>query len=293
MSDKGRRYNKNKNRVELIPTFAKNQLADVYTKGAHKYSIYKDKFGVDILGKDIPFEKRSDYELIDDASANWRKGLPWMETIGSVERHIEAWKAGEDVDEELQTLHLANAAWGLFTLLEFYKIYPQGDNRLHSYLNTKRIGLDIDEVLADFIGHWTKYHGQEIPETWNFDRNIKQKFESLKDDKNFWMSVPVLTKPQDIPFEPTCYITSRWIDNSWTEEWLDKHGFPQRPVFSVKNGSKVDVAKEQKLDLYVDDRFENFVEMNNAGVCCYLFDAPHNRRYDVGYKRIKSLKELL
>ena len=56
--------------------------------------------------------------------------------------------------------------------------------------------------------------------------------------------------------------------------------------------SKVDIIKESGIEIFVDDRFDNFVELNKAGICCYLFDAPHNRRYDVGYKRIKSLKEL-
>ncbi len=276
MSNKGLRYNQGKNRLSLVPTSAIEGIGEVLTYGANKYTVRDDKGNV----------------LIDGAN-NWRKGLPWLEVIDSLERHLAAFKKGEDNDVESNLLHIDHLLTNAAFLKEFYKIYPQGDNRLHPYLNTKRIGLDIDEVLADFIGHWTKHHGQEIPETWNFDRNIKQKFESLKDDKNFWMSVPVLTKPQNIPFEPTCYITSRWIDNSWTEEWLDKHGFPQRPVFSVKNGSKVDVAKEQKLDLFVDDRFENFVEMNNAGICCYLFDAPHNQRYNVGYKRIKDLNDIL
>lgn len=32
-----------------------------------------------------------------------------MDTIGSVQRHIESWKKGEDIDE-LGTYHLANAA---------------------------------------------------------------------------------------------------------------------------------------------------------------------------------------
>lgn len=42
-----------------------------------------------------------------------------------------------------------------------------------------------------------------------------------------------------------------------------------------------------------DVTFENFVELNNAGICCFLFDALHNRKYQVGYKRIKSLNELV
>jgi len=65
------------------------------------------------------------------------------------------------------------------------------------------------------------------------------------------------------------------------------------PVYSVGHGeSKVSVAKNSGIDIFVDDRFENFVELNNAGVFTYLFDAPHNQRYNVGHRRIKSLKEL-
>ena len=63
------------------------------------------------------------------------------------------------------------------------------------------------------------------------------------------------------------------------------------PVYSVGvNESKVEVAKKSGVDIFVDDRFENFVELNNNGICTFLFDAPHNRRYNVGHKRIKSFK---
>ena len=65
------------------------------------------------------------------------------------------------------------------------------------------------------------------------------------------------------------------------------------PVYSVGiNKTKVEVAKESGIDIYVDDRYENFVELTNAGIFTYLFDAPHNRRYDVGFRRIKNLKEI-
>ena len=71
-------------------------------------------------------------------------------------------------------------------------------------------------------------------------------------------------------------------------------GFPTAKVFTVgPNVSKVEVAKKCGIEIFVDDRFENFVELNNAGICCFLFDAPHNQRYDVGYKRIKELNELI
>lgn len=275
--NKARRYNQGKLRYELLPEYALRDIVEVYTKGAHKYTIYND-----------------DDSIKDDGSNNWRKGLSWMSMLSSIERHIKAFKQGEDFDPDLGTKHLANAAWGIMGLLEYYKIYPQGDDRSHGYLNRPKIGLDIDEVLADWVGHWTKYHGQEVPETWNFDRHIGDKFKLLAEDKEFWLSIPIKTPPSEINFEPHCYITSRSIPKEWTEEWLDKNGFPTMPVYSVNFGeSKIDVAKKSGIEIFVDDRYENFVELNNAGICTFLFDAPHNQRYDVGYRRIYSLKDLM
>ena len=90
-----------------------------------------------------------------------------------------------------------------------------------------------------------------MPEIWNFDRNIKEKFDSLADDKEFWLSIPIKTKPSEINFEPHCYITSRSIPKEWTEEWLDKNGFPTMPVYSIGHGmSKVEVAKQSVEWLY-------------------------------------------
>lgn len=263
--EEGKRYNQGKSRHDLIPPFAQEQYARVLTKGAEKY-----------------------------AAHNWRKGMAWSKVIASLKRHINAFESGEDYDPETGLLHMAHVMCNAAFLSEYYKIYPQGDDRTHKYLTPPKIGLDIDEVLANWVEHWTEYHGQEVPETWNFDRNIGDKFKSLQDDKEFWLSIPCKTLPQEIHFEPHCYITSRTIPVEWTIEWLDRNGFPTMPVYCVGHGeSKVEVAKKSGIDIFVDDRYENFVELNAAGICCFLFDAAHNRRYDVGYKRIKSLKELL
>lgn len=264
MEDKGKRYNDGKTRFDLIPQFAEQEYAKVLTKGAEKY-----------------------------AERNWELGMKWSKVISSMKRHLAAIERGEDFDPETGLLHSAHVMCNAGFLTEYYRIYPQGDDRPHNYLRRPRIGLDIDEVLADWVGHWTSRHGQEVPETWNFDRHISKKFEALKDDKEFWMSIPVKTRPEDIHFEPCCYITSRIIPTEWTEEWLDKNGFPTMPVVTVPHGwSKVDAAKANNVEIFVDDRYENFVELNNGGVFCYLFDAPHNKRYDVGHRRIRSLSEL-
>lgn len=262
--DKGLRYNEGKTRYDLLPPFAIEQFARVLTAGAKKYS-----------------------------DNNWKLGMGWRKVIASMKRHIAKFEIGEDFDEETGLLHMAHVMCNASFLLEYYKIFPQGDDRDVLFLKRPKIGLDIDEVLADWVLHWTTHHGQIIPENWNFDRDINSKFELLKDDKEFWMSIPVKTPPSEIGFEPHCYITSRIIPVEWTMEWLDKNKFPTAPVYCVgHDDSKVDIAKKSGIDIFVDDRFENFVELTNAGIFTYLFDAPHNRRYNVGHRRIKHLSEL-
>jgi len=253
-------------RYDLAPPFATEQMAKVLTVGAEKHG-----------------------------ERDWELGRKWSEVLACAERHLNALKRGEDYDKESGLLHSAQAMTQLAFLTEYYKIYPQGDDRRHRFLKPPKIGLDIDEVIADWLGSWTERHGIVEPVLfWNFDAKIKEKFEQMKDDKDFWLNIKPRFHPKELPFEPTCYITSRSIPQEWTEEWIRINNFPQVPVYSIGfNQSKVDVAKKAGIDWFVDDRYENFVELNNAGICTFLMDCEHNRRYDVGFKRIYNLKELV
>ena len=68
-------------------------------------------------------------------------------------------------------------------------------------------------------------------------------------------------------FEPTCYITSRPVSTEITKQWIEKNGFPCVPIYTVDvNHSKIQVAKEAGIEVFIDDKFENFVELNNAGI---------------------------
>ncbi len=258
----GLRFNQGKDRFDLIPNYALEQLAKVLTKGAEKYG-----------------------------ERNWERGMAWSKVMASLERHLHAWKRGEDFDPETGLLHMAHLLTNATFLLEYYRIFPSGDDRSHWYFKAPKIGLDIDEVLADFVGHYTNRFNLPTATHWRFDKDIKERMEQLKEDKDFWMSIPVITLPKDIPFEPTCYITSRPIPVEWTREWLHNNGFAHVPVYCAID-NKVKAAQEAGIDWFVDDRIDNFIELNAAGICTYLFSTPHNLRYDVGHKRIDRLDQL-
>jgi hypothetical protein len=290
---KARRYNKGKLRYELIADRALRDLADVYTKGAHKYTIYRDVEGKEVKGADIPLSEVGNYEVVNDGSDNWRKGLPWMSTLGSVERHIASWKTGEDLDPELKTYHLANAAWGLFVLLESYRLHPELDDR--PKIIQRKTALDLDEVVVNWVGAWCEKHNMEIPEDWYFHRDLPKRFEEMKatgELDKFYMDLKPLISPSEIKFDVDCYVTSRPVDSTVTEAWLDKHGFPARPVITVPVGqSKLSVLKERGIEYFIDDNYKTYCELNANGIVCFLMDAKHNRRFDIGFKRVLSFQD--
>jgi 5'(3')-deoxyribonucleotidase len=282
----GARKNEGKVKFELAESFAKLQQAQIFTKGSKKY-----------------------------APNNWLQGMPWSKCYASALRHMEAWARGEDFDidpncPECQQstkenwictnhtgeLHSALAAWNWNAITSYYKWYPQGDDRLHNIMPKPKIGLDIDDVICVWAKAWAKKFNLPVPKSWFFDGQINERFDELRQNNEldeFYLSLEPNICPDDIPFEPHCYVTSRPVDSSVSLQWLAKHGFPIRPVHTVGLGkSKVDVIKEAGCDWFVDDRYENYEELNRNGVCCFLFDAPHNERYNVGFKRIKSLKDL-
>lgn len=295
-----KRYNKGKLRYELIPQHALEKLVEVYTKGAHKYTVYEDEKGNRIKGTEIPFEKLSDLDLkvIEDGANNWRLGQNWTGSIASVKRHIAEWEKGIDIDPDLSmgTYHLANAAWGLFSLLEYYKIYPEGDDRCPLQFHIPKVGLDLDGVLFDFSPHYLKYWGLDPTPAvhWNDPRfRDPEKWEILNDEKDFWVNMPLLTNPEDLPFEPHCYITARSIPKEWVEESLFKvNQFPVAPVYVVGQGaSKVSVAKASGVDVFVDDSYENYVDLNKNGIFTLLYTRSHNEKYNVGHRRLNNWKD--
>lgn len=83
--DSAKKFDGEKNRMELIPASAIEALGRAMTYGSRKY---------------------------DDH--NWANGFEWDRLVGSLLRHMNAWRAGQDLDPESGLSHidhvLANAA---------------------------------------------------------------------------------------------------------------------------------------------------------------------------------------
>ncbi len=266
----GLRFNQGKLRYDLVQPDAHADMVDVLTFGANKY-----------------FDR------------NWENGLSWTSVIASAKRHLAALEAGEDYDNGeggSGKLHVANLACNVHFLNAFYHTFPQGDDRPKKFMKYPKIGLDIDEVICNFVQGWRDKYVMDTPNSWYFDRRIMQRFDEMKKAgvlDEFYMSLKPLISPNEIPFEPRCYITSRPVSTELTENWLDMHGFPCVPVHTVAVcESKIETAKKAGVEVFVDDKFETFKEFNENGITCFLYSQPHNARYDVGHLRIDKLSDL-
>jgi hypothetical protein len=86
----GMKNNRDKARVDLLPGRPLLEISKVLGRGAEKY-----------------------------AANNWRLGLKYSDTMGSLMRHLIAFNEGEDDDPETGLSHLAHAGCQLLFLLEY------------------------------------------------------------------------------------------------------------------------------------------------------------------------------
>jgi hypothetical protein len=97
------KYDNEKPKLQLIPPHALNEAAKVFGFGAEKY-----------------------------AENNWRKDIDmygWTRHYGSIQRHLNAWLACEDIDPDSGLPHIAHALTQLMILNQVIKDAPQCDDR--------------------------------------------------------------------------------------------------------------------------------------------------------------------
>lgn len=216
----------------------------------------------------------------------WKYGLNWTDVLSSLKKHLNEFELGNDYTES-GLLHIAEVAANALILTEYYSIYPQGDDRVIAPVTEPIICCDLDDVIFDFTGSYEKRFGVKLSDYWSGDYNMGENLESLREDKDFWVNMPVKNKPS---FEVDYYVTARSIPVEWTQEAIQRNNLPKAPVYTLPwNVSKIDTLKELKCNIMIDDKFKTFKECKNSGIFCYLMDSPSNRHYNVGHHRIHDL----
>lgn len=96
----GTKFDSEKVRLDLLPWFSLQAIAQVLTFGAKKY-----------------------------ASWNWAQGISYSRLYGAALRHLGAWSSGEDLDGESRLNHLWHAGCCILFLIWMEKHRPDLDDR--------------------------------------------------------------------------------------------------------------------------------------------------------------------
>lgn len=153
-----------------------------------------------------------------------------------------------------------------------------------------RIGLDIDNTLADFDSAYLARFKKWPNYDWAITRNVEH---ILTKEREFWLQLPVIHRPD---FIPRLYCSARVNKKCWTKKYLKDNNFPNAPLYQVP-GYKLSKAKVLKgrIDVFIEDSVKNFIDLNSHGIPCLLIDSPNNqewgpigRIYGLKYKHIKE-----
>lgn len=135
-----------------------------------------------------------------------------------------------------------------------------------------KISCDIDGVIADFWNPYINKFG--IPKSQS--EITKNVVGPLKTDKEFWLTLPVINRPN---FVIKQYTTARCIPKRWIKEYLSNSNMPKAPVYQLYTHciSKVPKIKMGGCELHIDDSLQVFIDCNLNGIPCLLMDNPSNR----------------
>lgn len=142
-----------------------------------------------------------------------------------------------------------------------------------------RIALDLDDTIFDFLGAYQEaFPGERNMINSNIDKNVF----SLRKNKKFWETLPLLEMPN---FEPCIYATKRINSKTYTRNCLSRYGLPIKPIYQIyyQQGNKANIIKGH-CDVLVDDSVFNCYQAMKVGFPAILITRPHNVHSDYPYR---------
>lgn len=178
------------------------------------------------------------------------------------------------------------------------------------------LGFDIDGVLTNdddgsnnlWLQKAAEYFEQEMirPSFYieeAFDRSVEevQKFFQIQAE-SIMSSVPIRKNCSAVLAEfwskghTIHLITARDEEHrQLTKDWLAKHGLNYHELHMSPRGqsySKGDRCRELGVHFFVDDKFENALDVAQHGIYTLLFNASHNHGKQTNLPRITSWSEI-
>lgn len=165
----------------------------------------------------------------------------------------------------------------------------------------KKLGIDVDGVIANFSGKFVEFGNRrygtnytELDQTdWDFkpwftSQQVDEVWEKdIKPEKNFWLTLKTLpgTKALEEAHRRAelFFITSRVPTTGMSAReqtcwWLRNHfGITYPTVIVVDNPSqKIPIIKALEIVAFIDDKGSTIRQVHNAGVLSYAKLSPYN-----------------
>lgn len=158
-----------------------------------------------------------------------------------------------------------------------------------------RIGVDIDGVISDsypaWLGELNQYYGKNITVLEDYEMHLV--FDVPGDDMNNFfvqnverlLAIPHPIKGAKRGIEcllqaghEVVYLTARSPEEEeFTLCWMKKNGIPYEQILFSGHKSKVDLVKQWKLDLFIEDYMVNAKAIAELGIPVLLLNASYNQ----------------
>ncbi|TCO67880.1 5' nucleotidase, NT5C type [Marinisporobacter balticus] len=166
------------------------------------------------------------------------------------------------------------------TLTEPYYWLDKANNYFKTNIEPKHVTqYDIHEVIGicreDYLNFYKQY-GEEIHLSAKLRNDARDVLERIEKNNNIYYVTAREARMQDV-----------------TNKWFERNDLPNGRLFLLGSHYKVEKAKELNCHIFIEDRYENAIQLALAGFHVLLIDCEYNRQPLIyGITRVFSWKDV-
>jgi len=170
------------------------------------------------------------------------------------------------------------------------------DEKEDEFMDTLRIGFDVDGVFADFHLMASLSMKGELVRTSSFlEPWIGAFYKGIKKEPSFWERMPTINENTLEGIRPECFITTIEPEMiSFRKRWLTNKIKADANIPVYASSDKLDIIDKKGLDYFVDDNPALIKEILESGIKCTPIQImPYYADYEVVDERllVRSVKE--